>query len=666
METQIRVAGAEHAQSRRFLDRVSWAIVLVLGAMAIDMWGAPYAQHAKLPRLLAAIQITFLLEFFALIALVVLLRMRLASNLRRDAAQQAVLTQQNERLTGQNDELAQQTELLQEQAVELEGYAAELENRALELNRANGVLQESERRQHALADELRLLTRRLGAGQKAAHLGYWEIDYGSGAKFWSHEMYDLWGVPRRAAPPSMADVVDFLHPEDQQRFRRVMKRALTERVEFTELYRLIRPDGEVRTLQAQGRVVVEGDGPGKLIGTVQDVTDRMQLETQLRQAQKMDAIGKLAGGVAHDFNNILTVIEGYANLLASAGTLEGADRDAIKEILEASHRAAALTRQLLAFSRQQVLQPRLLDVNEAIAGVERMLRRLIGENIEFVTKMQPSIDMVMADPGQVEQVLLNLAVNARDAMPHGGVLEIETANVVLGETDAKNHRVRTPGPHVMLSVTDTGSGIAPELLDRIFEPFFTTKESGKGTGLGLATVHGIVQQSGGHCSVASEPGRGTTFSVYLPSRAGERDVAGESGQEDRPTLHGDETILFVEDDSSLRTMACAVLRGAGYEVIEASDGLEALRLCGDASVEMDLVISDMVMPVMDGRDLATHVQRLRPGVRTLLMSGYTRDALVHNPDQNPAAWFLEKPFTPDALQRKVREVLDRPNTPEAA
>jgi two-component system cell cycle sensor histidine kinase/response regulator CckA len=274
--------------------------------------------------------------------------------------------------------------------------------------------------------------------------------------------------------------------------------------------------------------------------------------------------------------------------------------------------------------------------------------------------------MVMADPGQIEQVLLNLAVNARDAMPHGGVLEIETANVVLGETDAKNHRVRTPGPHVMLSVTDTGSGIAPELLDRIFEPFFTTKESGKGTGLGLATVHGIVQQSGGHCSVASEPGRGTTFSVYLPSRAGERDVAGESGQEDRPALHGDETILFVEDDSSLRTMACAVLRGAGYAVIEASDGLEALRLCGDTSVGMDLVISDMVMPVMDGRDLATHVQRLRPGVRTLLMSGYTRDALVHNPEQNPGAWFLEKPFTPDALQRKVREVLDRADTPEAA
>jgi CheY-like chemotaxis protein len=300
----------------------------------------------------------------------------------------------------------------------------------------------------------------------------------------------------------------------------------------------------------------------------------------------------------------------------------------------------------------------VLSLNETLSGVEAMLRRLIGENIEFHTELAGDLDHVKADPGQLEQVLVNLVVNARDAMPAGGVLTIETANVMLDHSYTWRRPNQPSGPHVMLAVTDTGVGITPEDIDRIFDPFFTTKEAGKGTGLGLSTVHGIVEQSGGHIWVYSEPGRGTSFKVYLPrsNETGATNARTDRAEAVRP---GHETVLLVEDDPVVRKMTARVLRRAGYTVIEAGDGLEALRMCSNPDTQFALVLSDMVMPALGGRDLATHVGRLRPGVPTLLMSGYTRDAMVHSAGMSATESFIEKPFTPDALAAKVRDVLDR-------
>jgi two-component system cell cycle sensor histidine kinase/response regulator CckA len=493
------------------------------------------------------------------------------------------------------------------------------------------------------AGELTVLTRRLKAAQSAAHLGYWEIDLATGARFWSLEMYQLWGIAPGTDVLDTEAIVAPIHPEDRERYRAAIARTRAGEPHFEQV-RIELPNGETRVLETKGHMVTAEDGTRMLVGTAQDVTTRVQLEAQLRQSQKMEAVGQLAGGVAHDFNNILTVIEGYGNLLAGSPTLANADREAVAEILEGAHRAAALTRQLLSFSRRQVVQPRVLDLNQAIAEIEKMLRRLIGENIEFITKLESGLAPVLADPGQIEQVLINLAVNARDAMPRGGVLSVETAN---------------DGARVTLSVTDTGTGIEPEVLKRMFEPFFTTKGSGKGTGLGLATVQGIVAQMGGECHVRTEMGRGTTFRIDLPAHAGkcesEPAFEGETGQHAGATG----TILVVEDDESLRTMATAILRRAGYTVREASNGIEALR--SSATLALDLVLTDMVMPGVGGLELTRAMQRLRPGVPTIIMSGYTTDnetLSALSSVEDLGIRFLEKPFTPEMLLRTVAESME--------
>jgi two-component system cell cycle sensor histidine kinase/response regulator CckA len=629
-ESRSRHSALDHHAASRFLTRVSWAIVAALGVMATAMWMAPFARAAGHVQVARSMGVGFLLALLALIGLVVLLRKRLAAQIDRTAEQNDVLAEQYHQLAEQNEQL--------ESAVR--------------------SLEHAERQQHALADELKLLTRRLAEAQHVAQLGYWEIDSASGAVFWSAEMYRLAGLEPGSQPPQTERFLDALHPDDQPHMREVAARALADLTEFTEQYRLIDPNGSLRTIQAKGRVFIDDNGQRKLIGTVQDVTDRLQLEARLRQSQKMEAIGQLAGGVAHDFNNLLTVIEGYTGLLLAENRVDAESRLQVVEVRDAARRAAALTRQLLAFSRQQVLRPHVLDVNEAIGGVERMLRRLIGAHIEFHTKLDPDLDRVLADPGQLEQVLMNLAVNARDAMPNGGKLTIETANVVLDASYAQRHPVKTPGPHVMLAVTDTGTGIDPSLLDRIFEPFFTTKEAGKGTGLGLSTVHGIVEQSGGHTWVYSEPGLGTTFKVYLPKCDAVEEALAPTPHREAPR-RGTETILLVEDDTALRRMAAAILRRVGYRVIEAADGAEALRRAQDGATTFDLVVSDMVMPTMSGRELVNRLHELRPHVPSLLMSGYTRDSMVHSADLSVAASFIEKPFTAESLMTKVREVLDR-------
>jgi len=630
VEASLQRSRLEQARAGRFLARVSWAVVGVLGALAASMWIAPFADTAGYHTLVRLLGVGALFEILALIGLVVALRHRLVTEVRRvGEALEAV---------------AQQYVLLQAQHVELE--------------HANDDLRDTQKSERVLIAEAELLTRRLTEAQQVAQLAYFEIDAATGTVYWSDEMYRLAGLEVGITPPPTDRFLEAVHLDDRQRMQDVAAAALRDLTEFTEVYRITAPGGPTRTMQAKGRVVVNERGERRLVGTLLDISDRVQMEIQLRRSQKMDAIGQLAGGVAHDFNNVLTVIEGYSSLLLTGRPAADPDRASIEQIREAARRAAGLTRQLLAFSRQQVLQPRVLNMNDAIGGVETMLRRLIGEHLEFHTKLSPSLGRVKADPTQLEQVLMNLAVNARDAMVNGGILTIETANATLDETYARRYPSVRPGAYVMLAVSDTGTGIAQADIERIFEPFFTTKESGKGTGLGLATVQGIVEQSGGHVNVYSEMGRGTTFRVYLP-RVEEEDRALDPTTPEGAARHGKETILLVEDDDAVRGVAAAILRRAGYTVIETSNGIQALQLCQDPSVAFDLVLTDAIMPGLGGRALLGHVQRVRPGVPVLLMSGYTRDAMVNSAELPASGMFVQKPFTPAALTQKVREAMDR-------
>ena len=426
----------------------------------------------------------------------------------------------------------------------------------------------------------------------------------------------------------------------------------------------MKKDGSIIDVEVTTHGLHFAGRPAQLV-LATDVTERKraqdalrETEEQLRQAQKLEAVGRLAGGVAHDFNNLLTVISGYSEM-----TLRGLEADSplchrVEEIRRAAARAASLTSQLLAFSRKQVLQPMALDLNAVVSEMEKMLRRLIGEDVHLVTVLDPTLSRVKADPGQIVQVLMNLAVNARDAMPQGGKLTVETRNVYLDETYARRHVAVTPGRHVMLAVSDTGVGMDAETQAHIFEPFFTTKEVGKGTGLGLSTVYGIVKQSGGNVWVYSEPGHGSTFKVYFP-RVGEGAQEYRRGAEPEEVLRGEETVLLAEDEETVRKLAREVLELYGYRVLEAAGGGAALLICERHAGPIQLLVTDVVMPEMGGRELAARLAPLRPEMRVLYMSGYTDSAIAHQGVLEDRADFIQKPFTPEALARKVREVLDR-------
>jgi PAS domain S-box-containing protein len=402
------------------------------------------------------------------------------------------------------------------------------------------------------------------------------------------------------------------------------------------------------------------DEAGRVLGVaslVQDVTERVALEERLRQSQKMEAVGRLAGGVAHDFNNLLTVILGYSQILAEGVPAGSRLAESTAQIKSAAHKASGITSQLLAFSRKQVLSPRVVNLNDIMMNLDSLLRRLIGEDIEVLTVPASNLGSVKADPGQIEQVMMNLALNARDAMPHGGKLTLETSNAQLDANYARNHRPVEPGPYVMLAVSDTGHGMTPETQARIFEPFYTTKEVGKGTGLGLSMVYGIVKQSGGHIWVYSEPDRGTTLKIYLPRV----DQPSETtGAEHRPgsIKRGTETILLVEDDAQLRQLSSSVLAHCGYKMLVAATPEEGLEIFKAHHRDIRLLITDVVMPRMNGRQLAEQIMQISSDVRVLYISGYTNNAIVHYGVLDAGLWFLPKPFTLSALMAKVREVLD--------
>jgi PAS domain S-box-containing protein len=400
--------------------------------------------------------------------------------------------------------------------------------------------------------------------------------------------------------------------------------------------------------------------PRHLLGVSVDITEqklaRDALQEQLRQAQKMEAVGRLAGGVAHDFNNLLSVIMGYTSLSIERTRSDDPLRVQLVEVMAAAERARDLTRQLLAFSRQQVLEPRVVNLNEVIGQVERMLERLIGEDVEFLAVKSPDLGSVRVDPSQIEQVLMNLVVNARDAMPKGGKLTIETANVFLDETYAADHPTVSAGEHVMLAVSDTGHGMDRSTQERIFEPFFTTKEVGRGTGLGLSTVFGVVRQSGGHIWVYSEPGQGAVFKVYFPC------VPAESGGESlrpRPLPRsGTETILVVEDEEQVRGVVLAMLARGGYRVLEAATPEQALAFARESGQTIDLLLTDVVMPRMSGPEVVKVIRQIRPKLKAICMSGYTDETVFRHGILESGVAFLQKPITPDSLRRKIRSVLD--------
>ena len=404
---------------------------------------------------------------------------------------------------------------------------------------------------------------------------------------------------------------------------------------------------------------VEVGGHALAISFITDISERLRLEQQLRQSQKMDAIGQLAGGVAHDFNNLLTVIQGYSSMALDGLKPDDPFREPLDEIKKAAASAAALTRQLLAFSRRQIVRPKVINVNTVIQQIDKMLRRVIGEDVELITAPGKDLDDILADPGSIEQIIMNLAVNARDAMPDGGKLIVETSNLFLDSEYAGAHLAVKTGPHAMLAVTDTGIGMSPEVQAHIFEPFYTTKPQGEGTGLGLATVYGIVQQMEGTIWVYSEPGKGTTFKIFFPSaKEGAREEA--EIQEETVAAGGQETILLVEDEEGVRKFVRGMLEKQGYTVLVAQNTEDALAIAAEKKDSIDLLLTDVIMPRMNGTELAERIYTLKPGINVLFMSGYTDRAMRLQDRLANHAAFIQKPFTPNALAQKVREILGKP------
>ena len=508
--------------------------------------------------------------------------------------------------------------------------------------------------------ELRATNERTRFAHAAAGIGIGEIEVSTGRMMWSESMPAMHGVADGSFDGTVKAYHELIHPDDREALQKARESAMATGADYSTEFRILWPDGSVHWLDVRHQIRRAWDGRGdRLFGVAIDVTERKALEAQLRQAQKMDAVGRLAGGVAHDFNNLLTVILGYAECLAAGPGCSDPQRRDVGEIIKAAERSAALTRQLLAFSRHQMLQPTLVDVNALVANMSDMLSRLIGEHIQLATVLAAGLGPVLADQGQLEQVLMNLTVNARDAMPQGGRLLVETAEVQLDQTSADHDQAAAPGRYVMLAVTDSGAGMDAETRRHLFEPFFTTKERGQGTGLGLATVYGIVKQSGGYIWVNSEPGHGATFKVYLP-RSNASLPPEIVGPVAAVAARGSETVLLVEDEGGVRRLAQRILENAGYRVIPASDPAEAMELFALHRGGIDLVLTDVIMPGSSGPDLFQSLAAQEPTLKVLYMSGYTEDAVVRQAGLDRGQPFVHKPFTAAVLARTVREAFSHP------
>jgi PAS domain S-box-containing protein len=522
-----------------------------------------------------------------------------------------------------------------------------------------------ERRQAELAfrqerEALRAAEERMRFTLQSANVGIWDEDFSTGVVRWSELLETHYGLLPGMFGGTFDEFVGRIHPDDRESVRATIEKARKSGADFTVEHRVVWPAGTVRWLSGAGRFWLNEEGePMRGLGISLDVTERRTLEAQYLQAQRMEAIGRLAGGVAHDFNNLLTAILGYCELLMADLDPGDSRKGDIAQIERAGLSAAGLTRQLLAFSRKEIIELKLLDMNAIVAGMRALLGRLIGEDVTIVLLPGPDLDAVKADRGQVEQIVMNLALNARDAMPKGGTLTIETANIELDGHHSATPLAMMPGPHVVLTVTDTGTGMTPEVQARLFEPFFTTKEVGKGTGLGLATVHGIVSRGGGCVNVCSEIDRGTSVKIYFPKAAEAADtIPIEVTVVPRPRAGG-ETVLVVEDAEGLRELTRRLLERQGYTVLTAGDADEAVRVF-DLNTSIDVLLTDVVMPGVSGPELSSLLVERHPALKVIYMSGYTEDSIVRHGVLNPGIAFLHKPFTSDTLGQKIGEVLDQP------
>lgn len=515
-----------------------------------------------------------------------------------------------------------------------------------ERKRVEQALQESEARLRLIAENSEDI--------------FWMADVEFTKIFYVSPAYEtIWGRSCQSLRDDPKSFLAAVHPEDREAtINAVMQLQTSGRLDRE--YRILRPDGSIRWIWDRGFPIRDDLGHvSQLAGFARDITDRKQLEEQFRQSQKLEGIGQLAGGIAHDFNNLLTVINGYSDLVLQTLPSSHPVRTEIEQVREAGKRATLLTQQILAFSRKQKLAPIVFNLNEAVVNMEKLLRRLIGEHVTLVTSPEPMLGSVKADRGQIEQVIVNLAVNARDAMPNGGTLTIETRNVDLDESFVRSFAPAKPGPYVKLAVRDTGCGMDAATQAHIFEPFFTTKAKGEGTGLGLATVYGIVTQSGGMISVESEVNKGSTFNVYLPRVPGEAELISPGSSVDLP--RGSETILLVEDEDIVRSLARQILCRQGYIVLDARHGAKAQEICEKYAGTIHLLLTDLVMPGINGRELAERLLAVRPEMKVLIMSGYAYSALSQQEQFPAGSCFIRKPFAPEFLARIVRQMLDTPS-----
>ncbi|HZT77163.1 MAG TPA: PAS domain S-box protein [Vicinamibacterales bacterium] len=505
--------------------------------------------------------------------------------------------------------------------------------------------------QHALEQNRAFLEK----AQEVAHIGSWvaELD-GSQRVDWSRETSRIFGIDGVNVNGHTASALAFVHPDDREPLRAAAQAAIASTDRYETEHRIVRADGSVRWVHERADIVRDADHrPLRMIGTIQDITDRRQLEDQLRQAQKMEAIGRLAGGIAHDINNALTAIAGYSELALGAVAADHPARADVEEIRRAAERAGSVTRQLLAFSRKQLIEPRLFDVNDTVAAMARLLSRLVGADVTVRTQLGTDLRPVVGDPGQLEQAIVNLALNARDAMPSGGEVSLVTSLVAVDEEMARRNVPMPPGEYVHLAVSDTGHGMTAETQARIFEPFFTTKPAGKGTGLGLSMVYGTLKQIGGFVFVSSELGRGTTFNLYIPPAPGAR--ADASRAPDASSASARATILVAEDEPAVRQIVASTLR-ADYDVLLAASGDEALAIADTLSGPPDLLLTDAVMPGKSGVEVAARLVEKWPALRVMFMSGFTDEDLSLSRSTHPVG-VIQKPFTPRDLRARVREAL---------
>ena len=507
-------------------------------------------------------------------------------------------------------------------------------------------------------DALRRANERFILAAAAVNGAIYDRDIEKNTLLWTDGISRVFGYSLEEVVPTIDWWLSRIHPDDVDRVEGQLRGVIEAGRDFVSEYRFRASDQTDLYVWDRGRVVRDEKGRAvRMVGIMESVTELKRLEDQFRQAQKMEAVGRLAGGVAHDFNNLLTTILGYSHLILGQMEPEDPQRLDVEEIRKAGDRAAALTKQLLAFSRKQVIEPKVLEVNAVVANMEKMLCRLIGEDIQCLTELDSSAGHIKADLGQLEQVIMNIVVNARDAMPQRGRLTIRTGSAVFDEAFVRQHMGARLGQYASIALSDTGCGMDHVTQLRIFEPFFTTKEPGKGTGLGMSTVYGIVKQSEGYILVDSEPGKGTRIWLYFPRV--EEGPSLESADVDPPPPRGSEIVLLVEDEDAVRSLVRGVLRSRGYTVLEAGNAAEAVRISHDFEGVIDILLTDVIMPEVSGRELADQLRGTRPDMRLLYMSGYTEDMIVHHGVMTSDVGFLQKPFTPELLLRKMRETLDR-------